>query len=60
MCNVNEKLWVLFLNAKVLDKFQYILQEPYYTLWFNFHFEKAILRWVSKEGNTFAHKLYSG
>ena len=44
----------------VLDKFEYILQEPHYTLWFNFHFEKAILRWVSKEGNKFAHKLYSG
>ena len=44
----------------VLDKFEYILQEPHYTLWNNFHFEKAILRWVSKEGNKFAHKLYSG
>jgi hypothetical protein len=43
----------------VLDKFEYILQEPHYTLWNNFHFEKAILRWVSKEGNKFAHKLYS-
>ena len=44
----------------VLDKFEYILQEPHYTLWNNFHFEKAILRRVSKEGNKFAHKLYSG
>jgi hypothetical protein len=43
----------------VLDKFEYILQEPHYTLWSNFHFDKAILRWVSKEGNKFAHKLYS-
>jgi hypothetical protein len=42
----------------VLDKFEYILQEPYYTLWFNFHLEKSILRWVSKEGNKFAHTLY--
>ena len=42
----------------VLDKFDYILQEPYYTSWFNFHLEKSILRWVSKEGNKFAHKLY--
>jgi hypothetical protein len=41
-----------------LDKFEYILQEPHYTSWFNFHLEKSILRWVSKEGNKFAHKLY--
>jgi hypothetical protein len=44
----------------VLDKFQYILQEPHYTRWFNFHLEKSILRWVSKEGNKFAHTLYYG
>ena len=42
-----------------LDKFEYILQEPHYTFWFNFHLEKAVLRWVSKEGNKFAHKLYN-
>ena len=42
----------------VLDKRAYILQEPHYTSWFNFHLEKSILRWVSKEGNKFAHKLY--
>jgi hypothetical protein len=42
----------------VLDNFDYILQEPYYTLWVNFHLEKAILRWVSKEGNKYAHKLF--
>ena len=42
----------------VLDKFDYILQEPHYTSWVNFHLEKSILRWVSKEGNQFAHKLY--
>jgi len=41
-----------------VDKFDYILQEPYYTRWFNFHLEKSILRWVSKEGNKIAHKLY--
>lgn len=41
-----------------LDKFNYILQEPYYSSWFNFHLEKSILRWVSKEGNKIAHKLY--
>jgi hypothetical protein len=42
----------------VLDKFDYILQEPHYTSWVNFHLEKSILRWVSKEGNKFAHKFY--
>ena len=42
----------------ILDKFDYILQEPYYTSWINFHLQKSILRWVSKEGNRFAHKLY--
>jgi len=44
----------------VLDKFEYILQEPHYTSWFNFHLEKSILRYVSKEGNRFAHTLYYG
>jgi hypothetical protein len=44
----------------VLDKFEYVLQEPHYTLWFNFHLEKSVLRWVSKEGNKFAHTLYCG
>jgi hypothetical protein len=42
-----------------LDKFDYILQEPHLTSWFNFHLEKSTLRWVSKEGNKYAHKLYS-
>jgi hypothetical protein len=42
----------------ILDKFDYVLQEPHYTSWFNFHLEKSILRWVSKEGNKFAHTLY--
>jgi hypothetical protein len=42
----------------ILDQFDYVLQEPHYTSWFNFHLEKSILRWVSKEGNKFAHKLY--
>jgi hypothetical protein len=40
-----------------LDKFDYILQEPHLTSWFNFHLEKSTLRWVSKEGNKYAHKL---
>ena len=44
----------------VLDKFEYVLQEPHYTLWFSFHLEKSVLRWVSKEGNKFAHTLYCG
>ena len=43
-----------------LNNFEYILQEPYYTSWYKFHFENAILRWVSKEGNKYAHHLYSG
>ena len=43
-----------------VDKFEYILQEPHYTHWFNFHLEKAILRYVSKEGNKYAHTLYNG
>lgn len=41
-----------------LDNFDYILHDPYYTSWFNFHLEKSILRWVSKEGNKIAHNLY--
>jgi hypothetical protein len=41
-----------------LENFNYILQEPHYTCWFNFHLKKTILRWVSKEGNKYAHTLY--
>lgn len=41
-----------------LDKMNYILQEPHLTNWAEYHLEKAILRWISKEGNAFAHKLY--
>jgi hypothetical protein len=41
-----------------LENFNYILQEPHYTSWFNFHFKKSILRWLSKEGNKYAHTLY--
>ena len=41
-----------------LEKFDYILQEPYYTSWFNFHLEESELRWLSKEGNKYAHNLY--
>jgi hypothetical protein len=43
----------------VLEKFEYILQEPFLANWCNFHLKNSILRWVSKEGNKFAHKLYS-
>lgn len=43
----------------VLDKFEYILQEPQYTSWSNFHEKESKLRWVSKEGNKYAHKLYT-
>ena len=42
-----------------IETFNYILQEPHYEKWSSFHLEKAILRWVSKEGNKTAHKLYS-
>lgn len=42
----------------VLDKFDYILQEPYYTSWVQYHLNNAILRWVSKEGNRYAHTLF--
>lgn len=42
-----------------LDKFNYVLQEPYLQSWVDFHLEKAILRWVSKDGNKIAHKLYT-
>jgi hypothetical protein len=42
-----------------LNQQEYILQEPYYTDWYNYHLKRAILRYVSKEGNKTAHKLYS-
>ena len=41
------------------EKSEYILQGWHYNLWYNFHLEKAKLRWVSKEGNKYAHTLYS-
>ena len=43
-----------------VDKSEYILQEPHYTLWCKFHLENSVLRWVSKEGNKYAHTLYCG
>jgi len=42
-----------------MEKFDYILEGWHYNLWYNFHLEKAKLRWVSKEGNKYAHTLYS-
>jgi len=42
-----------------IEKFNYVLQEPHLENWLKFHLENAILRWVSKEGNKTAHKLYS-
>ena len=41
-----------------LDVMNYILLEPFLRTWTQFHAEKAVLRWVSKEGNQYAHKLY--
>ena len=41
-----------------LDRMNYILQEPYHQTWTQFHTDKAVLRWVSKEGNHYAHTLY--
>ena len=41
-----------------INNFNYDLQEPYHSLWYNFHLENAKLRWVSKEGNQVAHKFY--
>jgi hypothetical protein len=43
-----------------LDKMNYVLQDPCCKMWQEYHFEKATLRWVSKEGNTIAHTLYTG
>ena len=40
-----------------LNDFDYVLQEPYLTNWREFHYQKAKLRWVSKDGNKIAHKL---
>jgi hypothetical protein len=41
-----------------LEKMNYVLNEPYYTSWANFHRNNAQLRWLSKESNTYAHKYY--
>jgi hypothetical protein len=39
-----------------INKQIYLIKEP--LKWQKFHFEKAKLRWVSKEGNKTAHLLY--
>jgi hypothetical protein len=39
------------------SEMNYILQEPYLQQWLKYHMENAKLRWVSKEGNQYAHKL---
>lgn len=42
----------------IREQFSYILDEPYFEQWYNYHLEHAKLRWVSKEGNKIAHKMY--
>ena len=56
--------WIKSYCAKIvysydLSKMNYILCEPCCKSWQDYHLEKARLRWVSKEGNKVAHKLYS-
>ena len=41
-----------------LDKKDYIIMEPWLTSWYNFHQTNAKLRWLSKKGNRYAHRLY--
>ena len=41
-----------------LDKKDYIIIEPWRTSWYNFHRNNAKLRWLSKKGNRYAHRLY--
>lgn len=41
-----------------LDMVNYILDEPFLESWQTYHLDNAILRWVSREGNKYAHKLY--
>ncbi len=41
-----------------LNEMNYILQEPYLQEWREYHLLNAKLRWVSKNGNKIAHKLY--
>jgi len=62
MSIVSNCLVIPFFNVSYLyniEKFNYVLQEPHLENWLKFHLENAILRWVSKEGNKIAHKLYS-
>ena len=42
-----------------LNKMDYVLKEPLKNDWSNFHLQKAKLRWLSKEGNKYAHKMPS-
>ena len=41
-----------------LDIKDYIIMEPWITSWYNFHKINAKLRWLSKKGNRYAHRLY--
>lgn len=43
-----------------LNKKDYILEEPWHNSWCKFHKINAKLRWLSKEGNRYAHRLYNG
>ena len=60
--HILSKDW-LSINKKVyytynIEKFDYILNEPYLKSWEEFHLKKSKLRWLSKEGNKSAHKYY--
>jgi hypothetical protein len=41
-----------------LDARNYVLNELFNKSWCDYHLKHAVLRWVSKEGNKYAHKLY--
>jgi hypothetical protein len=41
------------------DKMDYMLGEPFLSDWADYHSEEAVLRWISKKGNTHVHKLCS-
>ena len=60
--NILAKEW-LKSNTKPIyiydaSQVDYVLQEPFYSNWGKYHNDEAILRWVSKNGNKYAHKLY--
>lgn len=38
--------------------FNYVLDEPFLSDWKIYHLDKAKLRWISKDANKYAHKLY--